>query len=167
MTADPVVQARQVPTFFDSHHAHLSTLGGQTNETTSQPPHATNAGSRLHAEALSTLRATVMPAIPLKPQHANRLKPDASRMTKAPRAVPTEKLQAFQPEFDSACTLDEPAKAHRRSAWASFREAGVQFSRAESSLCCGAFSNRPSSDRHRPGKPPWRWAGWIGFASAR
>lgn len=39
---DPLVQARRVWAVFDSPHACLSTLGGRTNEPTSQPRHATN-----------------------------------------------------------------------------------------------------------------------------
>ncbi len=43
--ADPFVQARRVRAVFGSPHPGLSTLGGPTNEPTSQPAHATSAGS--------------------------------------------------------------------------------------------------------------------------
>lgn len=56
---DPIVQARRVPAFFAPPQPSLSTLGGRTNEPTSQPRHATKAGSRRHAETRSTLRTTV------------------------------------------------------------------------------------------------------------
>jgi len=42
-----------------SLHPRFSTLGGRANEPTSQPKHATNAGSRRHAETISTLRTIV------------------------------------------------------------------------------------------------------------
>ena len=57
--ADPIVPARRVRAVFDSPHPSLSTLGGRANEPISQPRNATNAGSRRHAETLSTLRTTV------------------------------------------------------------------------------------------------------------
>lgn len=106
----------------------------------------------------------------LRPPNANRLTPPSSQLTKASGTVPTKVLLPQQPEFALACMLDEPAKAHRRSAHPVYpRSVKPEFSPARLGWVCVAEHSRfrPSCNRHRPGKPPWVRSGWIGFACQR